>query len=199
MNRPLRARIEVWLHCPDCCEAEIHCPSCGTGWVLGMNLTPSAFPFIWQEDCDACGSQLWLEAIGWQPNPTGERPAAEVLSDRLPALEKAWHKPSASRPTLSVVQLSSPSPAKPQPCHGKAPRRRLADWIAAGMVPRDATATGIAAAYCRVFGQPPRRDPNKRAVRAYSLRELGLALGCLGLAFPADPAAEIRARREVEQ
>ena len=47
--------------------------------------------------------------------------------------------------------------------------------------------SAIAAAYRRRFGVEPSRDATYRTFRAYSLRELGLALGELGLAPAAEP------------
>jgi DNA polymerase-3 subunit gamma/tau len=59
------------------------------------------------------------------------------------------------------------------------------------MVPRGLAPASIARGFRQRFGQPPRRDPSRRACRAYSMRELGASLGALGLAFPADPLAEL--------
>jgi len=51
--------------------------------------------------------------------------------------------------------------------------------------------SALAAAYRRRFRVEPRRDRQRKASRAYSLRELGLSLGELGLAPPPDPLAVI--------
>jgi hypothetical protein len=51
--------------------------------------------------------------------------------------------------------------------------------------------SSIAAAYRRRFGVEPRRDRDCHTFRAYSLRELGQALGELGRAFEPQPLRAI--------
>ena len=58
-------------------------------------------------------------------------------------------------------------------------------------MPAEWTPSAVAAAYRRVFGTEPRRDNDCRTFRAYSLRELGQALGELGRAFESEPLQEI--------
>jgi hypothetical protein len=74
-------------------------------------------------------------------------------------------------------------------------RHRLSVWRALGHAPADLAAVAIAAAFTRATGKPPARDPERRASRAYSRDELGLALDELGYCAspppPADPLALI--------
>jgi DNA polymerase-3 subunit gamma/tau len=64
-------------------------------------------------------------------------------------------------------------------------------WDARGWLPDGVAPSAIAAAHCRVFGMPAPRDPSKRTARAYSLRELGHALGELGRAFEPEPLRKV--------
>ena len=78
-------------------------------------------------------------------------------------------------------------PPKPKPCPAGEPRYRLAAWDAWGWLPPGVAPASVAAAYRRRFGVEPRRDAACKTFRAYSMRELGMALGELGLAPAAEP------------
>ena len=80
-----------------------------------------------------------------------------------------------------------PAPPRPAPCPAGEPRYRLAAWDEWGWLPPGVAPASVAAAYRRRFGVEPRRDATYRTFRAYSMRELGMALGELGLAPAAEP------------
>jgi hypothetical protein len=108
-----------------------------------------------------------------QPTPAAAAAAATMADFRRTF--PADRTPRPKRP-------APPPKPKPKPCPADATRYRLAAWGARDWLPDGVAPSAIAAAYCRVFGMPPRRDPTKRTARSYSLRELALALQDLGLA-----------------
>lgn len=67
-------------------------------------------------------------------------------------------------------------------------RHRLSYWAALGLLPAGLAPCAVAAAYVRATGRPPARDPEKRACRVYSARELLAALAEL-LGRPPRPPA----------
>lgn len=195
MSYPLRAQLEA-LACSCCDTVSAFCPTCGAPWSSDLPDPMPGFPLSCETSCDNCGTLLEVVAIGWRPRPAS-------LSDALPLLERSWRRPPARRPhpaaapaaAVAAPPAAPPRPAPPShhltPCPADAQRLRLADWAARGMLPRGLAPASIARGFRQRFGQPPRRDPSRRACRAYSMRELGASLGALGLAFPADPLAEV--------
>lgn len=89
----LEHHIQARLCCPSCNAIAFACPSCGELHELAADdpLDPADLPVELSPavQCD-CGDLIHITVVGYSINPTGERPAAEVLSDCLPALEKAW-------------------------------------------------------------------------------------------------------------
>ncbi len=64
-----------------------------------------------------------------------------------------------------------------QPCPPDQPRWRFARFVeAAGWIPEGVAPCAVAAAYVRLFGVSPRRDPLLPTGRVYSAREMRLAL-----------------------
>lgn len=112
-----------------------------------------------------------------QPTPTAAAAAAR-LADFRRAFPVEPRQPRPKKP---------PAPPKPAPCPAGEPRYRLADWDEWGWLPPGVAPASVAAAYRRRFGVEPRRDATYRTFRAYSLRELGMALGELGMAPAAEP------------
>jgi hypothetical protein len=114
-----------------------------------------------------------VTAAGYSPNPTGERPAPEVLSDALPGLERALQRPAARRKAW-------PMPRPPKAAQGPPePRERYGELVAAGVVPADLQPASLAAAYARTFGQPPSRLPG--GGRGYRRSEVAVVLQVLGV------------------
>jgi len=203
MIRTLRAQLEA-LACPACGGVGAYCPTCGELWRGTLPADTETLPMGWQGPCSTCGTDLSVVVVSWAdwPDPAG------CLSDPLPSLEKAWAMPPAQRPTghrprPAVAAVAAPPAAPPRPprpappaphltpCPPDAQRLRLADWAARGMVPRGLAPATVARGFRQRFGLPPRRDPARRASCAYTERELGASLGALGLAFPANPLAEV--------
>ncbi|WP_411875576.1 hypothetical protein [Vulcanococcus limneticus] len=108
-------------------------------------------------------------------------PAAAAAAARLADFRRTFPADRTPRPK------KPPAPPKPAPCPAEEPRYRLAAWDEWGWLPPGVAPSAIAAAYRRRFGVEPRRDATYRTFRAYSLRELGMALGELGLAPAAEP------------
>ena len=108
-------------------------------------------------------------------------PAAAAAAARLADFRRTFPADRTPRPKRPAP------PPKPAPCPAGEPRYRLAAWGEWGWLPPGVAPSAIAAAYRRRFGVEPRRDATYRTFRAYSLRELGLALGELGLAPAAEP------------
>jgi hypothetical protein len=64
-----------------------------------------------------------------------------------------------------------------QPCPPDEPRWRFARFLEADpWIPQGVTPSAVAAAYVRLFGVTPRRDPLRPTGRVYSIREMRLAL-----------------------
>jgi hypothetical protein len=188
--------VEVLLHCPACCAADVICPGCGQGWRYGLFRPPAAFPADPITDaCEGCGMVLQLMPVGWASNPTGEGAAqlSPPLAAAVAGLERSWHRPPVDRPAQpSVTAVTASSrPPHPKPCPADATRYRLAAWDRAGWLPAGVAPAAIAAAYRRRFGVEPRRDAACKTSRAYSQRELGMALGELGRAFAPKPLREV--------
>lgn len=177
MNNPnLQAYCEGWICCPDCLTVEVFCPTCGLYTPQRRNAPPEVFPDLTAWACPGCGTSIELAVRGYQPNPTGERPAAEVLSDQLPLLERSWRTPAARR---TLPPAAPPQPQNWAPCPPDAPRRRLSEWEREGLVPNELAAATIARGYRLAFGRTPAREVG-RSTRIYSARELALALQALG-------------------
>ena len=135
---------------------------------------------------------LQLVPVGWAANPTGEGAAqlSPPLAAAVAGLERSWHRPARREP--ATAPAAPPPPPHPKPCPSTADRYRLAAWDASGWLPAGVTASAIAAAYRRRFKAEPPRDPQQRCIRAYSLRELGHALGELGLSLAPNPRQEVQ-------
>jgi hypothetical protein len=105
---PLRALIELRLHCRECDAVQFCCPICAEPFTLA--LAPGApFPLmVPPRPCPDCGALLHARVLGYHPNPTNERPAPEALSDDLARLERAY--------------ASSPSSHHRRPCRWSWPR-----------------------------------------------------------------------------
>lgn len=108
-------------------------------------------------------------------------PAAAAAAARLADFRRTFPVDRTPRPK------KPPAPPKPAPCPAGEPRYRLADWDEWGWLPPGVAPASVAAAYRRRFGVEPRRDATYRTFRAYSMRELGMALGELGMAPAAEP------------
>ena len=133
---------------------------------------------------------LQLVPVGWAANPTGEGAAqlSPPLAAAVAGLERSWHRPARREPAAAPPAAPPPPPPPhPKPCPSTADRYRLAAWDASGWLPAGVTGSAIAAAYRRRFKAEPPRDPRHRCTRAYSLRELGHALGELGLSLAPNP------------
>jgi len=203
------AAVSAWWCCPDCDAVRLFCPSCAEQFEVDRpDDHPPARPFhsgirCPDPDCDAL---LALTVCGYRPNPTGDAPATRSpLSDPLPVIERP-RPPAPPRAQQPAPPAAAPNPdrwprnlnrgrtprpayAGPRPCPPDARRRRVAEWDAGGVLPRGVDPSTLAAAYRRRFGGvEPRRDPNRKTTRAYTFRELGLALGELGLAPAPEPA-----------
>jgi hypothetical protein len=100
---PLRAHFEIRLCCPDCNSADFICPYCAEPFRLAM--APWAgFPFIPPpQPCPDCGALIHVRVLGYHPNPTNERPAAEALSDDLARLERAYHNSNSRPPAVQEL------------------------------------------------------------------------------------------------
>jgi hypothetical protein len=103
---PLRALIELRLHCRDCRAVQFACPHCAEPFTLA--LAPGApFPLmVPPRPCPDCGALLHARVLGYHPNPTNERPAPEALSDSLAALERAYASSPATPPPPVPVELA---------------------------------------------------------------------------------------------
>jgi hypothetical protein len=112
-------------------------------------------------------------------------PAAAAAAATLADFRRTFPADYSPRPKRPAP------PPKPAPCPADAERHRLSVWDARGWLPDGVAPSAIAAAHCRVFGMPAPRDPSKRTARAYSLRELGRALGDLGRAFEPEPLRKV--------
>lgn len=108
-------------------------------------------------------------------------PAATAAAARLADFRQTFPADRTPRPKRPAP------PPKPAPCPAGEPRYRLADWDEWGWLPPGVAPASVAAAYRRRFGVEPRRDATYRTFRAYSMRELGMALGELGMAPAAEP------------
>ena len=130
-------------------------------------------------------------------SPQQHRPLGACSTDRSPSvyarhpLRGANWQPitaAASKARWKRVRRrrqkeQPPAPPKPAPCPPDAERRRLSVWAARGWLPDGVEPASLAAAYRRKFGVEPCRDTTTRAFRAYSLRELGMALADVGRDF----------------
>ena len=216
MRGPFRsvysASVTAWWCCRDCDNARLYCPSCTEQLSIDRpDDHPPARPFYAGARCPDpdCDAFVAVTVCGYRPNPTGDAPAnRSPLSDPLPVIEPprpvappraqpiAPPAPPPPRPApqpwpRDINKGRTPRPAftGPKPCPPDAPRRRFSEWAAVGVLPRGLDPSTLASAYRRRFGGvEPRRDPDKKATRAYTFRELGLALGELGLAPAAEPA-----------
>ena len=159
-----------------------------------------------------CEALVLLTVCGYRPNPTGDAPAnRSPLSDPLPVAERPAPMP-APRPRPSPAERSNPArpqatasrrptpppgrgfgrrrlrpmppgpPPRAIPCPPGVYRARLAAWMKGTDMPDGVAPSAVAAAYRRVFKAEPRRDRDYPTFRAYSWRELTLALAELGLA-----------------
>jgi len=108
-------------------------------------------------------------------------PAAAAAAARLADFRRTFPVDRTPRPKRPAP------PPKPAPCPADAERHRLAVWDEWGWLPPGVAPASVAAAYRRRFGVEPRRDATYRTFRAYSMRELGMALGELGMAPAAEP------------
>ena len=184
------ASLSAWWCCPECDTVKAICPGCAEPLPIKRPANhPPALPLHWAFKCPDpyCGAALALTVCGYRPNPTGDAPAhRSPLSDPLPVAERP--RPNLRPRVPSPPRPKRPAPPpKPAPCPAGEPRYRLAAWDEWGWLPPGVAPSAIAAAYRRRFGVEPRRDATYRTFRAYSLRELGLALGELGLAPAAEP------------
>ena len=100
-------------------------------------------------------------------------------------------RPRAPRPARTPRPKRPAPPPKAAPCPTDTERHRLTVWAARGWLPDGVAPSSIAAAYRRRFGVEPRRDDACHTFRAYSLRELGQALGELGRAFEPEPLRKV--------
>lgn len=208
------AAVSAWWCCPDCDTVRLFCPSCAEEFRIPRpDDHPPARPFYRGIKCTDpdCDARLLLTVAGYKPNPTGDVPAGRSpLSDPLPVAERP--RLTVVPPPQSVAPPSAPQWTQAQahaarylarrgyinpnldvgrgstPCPPNTPRRRALEWAAAGVLPPGVEPSALAAAYRRRFGVSPRRDPRRKTGLAYSFRELGLALGELGLAPAAQPA-----------
>ena len=131
-------------------------------------------------------------ALELQERPRAPRPARRRQTrTTTPAAAAAAATLADFRRTFPADRTPRPKkpPAlpKPAPCPAGEPRYRLAAWDEWGWLPPGVAPSAIAAAYRRRFGVEPRRDATYRTFRAYSMRELGMALGEMGLAPAAEP------------
>lgn len=93
----LRASIEAYFHC-GCGQIEFWCPTCGLPDVRVAPPIKRFVPSTTQAVCEDCGTVINIKVIGFQPNPTGEKPATDSpLSESLPGLNKAFAAPAAKR------------------------------------------------------------------------------------------------------
>lgn len=179
-----KALVQCRLCRPSCMSFDVCCPTCGCWHTRQVTVQQPTFPFRTPFTCHQCGTQITAELLGFGLNPTGERPAAEVLSDVLPALERAWATaapaPSASQPHRIRRAGLPPSPSKEQ-------RGTLHQWAHACSRPdfnHLAMPARVAAGYRRVFGVEPPRRPRRSGSssqpRVYSLKELAAVLVDLG-------------------
>ena len=207
--------ITAWWCCPDCDAVRLCCPGCSEWFrITRPDDRPPALPFhsgirCPDPDCDAL---LALTVCGYRPNPTGDAPAnRSPLSDPLPVIER----PRPPAPPRALPAPPPPSPPQrtqaqahvarslarqgyinprldmargPLPCPPDAPRRRAIEWAAVGVLPPGVEPSALAAAFRRRFGVGARRDPKRKTGLAYTFRELGMALGQMGLAPAAEPA-----------
>jgi hypothetical protein len=193
------AAVSAWWCCLDCDQARAYCPGCGEqGVAIDRPANhPPALPFGAAVRCPdpACGVVLTVTVCGYRPNPTGDAPAnRSPLSDPLPVAERPRPQAPPPKPDRWPANLNRgrkprPAPTGPQPCPLDAPRRRLAEWAAVGMLPQGIDPGTFASAFRLCFGGlEPRRDSIRKVTLAYSFRELGLTLGAMGLAPARQPA-----------
>ena len=116
---------------------------------------------------------------GTQPPRPAERsnpPRPQAIASRKPT------PPAARRFGSRRLRPAPPGPRpRALPCPADAFRYRLAAWEKAGVLPDGVAPSAVAAAYRRTFKAEPRRDRRYPTFRAYSHRELRLALADLGL------------------
>jgi DNA polymerase III subunit gamma/tau len=104
--KPLNAYFELRLHCRDCHTVQFVCPICAEPFAL---VIPPAgpFPFIPPpHTCPDCRSLLHPRVVGYEPNPTNERPAPEALSDSLAALERSYQASPSVAPAPVPLELA---------------------------------------------------------------------------------------------
>ena len=92
---------------------------------------------------------------------------AEIAANR-----GEWRLSGAKHPSATVTNLHTGGSG--------GERRRLATWLALGVLPAGLAPCSIAAAHTRITGQPPARDARRSQSRAYSYAELARALAALG-------------------
>lgn len=100
---PRRAWVELRLHCRECDSVQFCCPHCAE--PFGLAIAPGApFPLIVPpRPCPDCGALIHVQVLGYETNPTAERPASEALSDDLARLERAWAaSPATPAPPVSL-------------------------------------------------------------------------------------------------
>lgn len=179
------AHLNLRVCCQTCRLASGWCPICGATLELQLPAGVSTFPFRLTlpgpRPCWSCRSPISMVAVGWRLNPTGERPAAEVLSDRLPALERALAaEPAEPKNPLLLVQ---PAPERWQQGDYLLDNFRmpLRSWVAElgthasmedariGRLVEHLTPSAIAALYRRLY----QREPKKRQqITVYTSWEL---------------------------
>jgi hypothetical protein len=163
---PTRALIEVVASRDPDLAASGFCPGCGRPWRLPLPdwlPLPASRPAI----CVHCRAEICITVTSPEPEPP---PPASPERSRL---ERAWQKRPAD-PLREVRKLT--------PCPRSAPRHRLTHWQQLGKVPADLNPATLAKGYRLAFDQEPRRDRQKPGIRAYSGREVGLALQALAIA-----------------
>lgn len=100
------------------------------------------------------------------------RPAVPSGAETSCADGCQWVPMGARHPSATVTNLHTGGSG--------GERRRLAAWLALGVLPAGLAPCSIAAAHARITGQPPARDARRRQSRAYSYAELARALAALG-------------------
>ena len=167
------------------------CPACSTAISISVERRPELSFVELREQFHAIDRSARRDAE--QIRKDEERRALNwSLARCLHAPYKPPSCPVTLRPTTSTsagaVKPIRPSrvkhikPGVEQPCPAETTRRRVTDWETdPEFQDRLGGVSGgqLAAAFRRLFGAEPLRDPNKKAVRAYSRRELRLLLDAL--------------------
>ena len=186
LEQPPALPFHLPIRCPDpVCEALLLLTVCGyrpnpTG-DAPANRSPLSDPLPVAERPEPAPRAPLADFFNGEPEPL--RPTQRSNPQRPQAIASRRPTPPAARRFGSRRLRPAPTGPRPRalPCPADAFRYRLAAWGKAGVLPDGVAPSAVAAAYRRTFKAEPHRDRRYPTFRAYSHRELRLALAELGL------------------